>query len=78
MAEYTDFLRDVSYYLSCNLYVPRLRETDCEYFFTLLSDSSLCIRITTSSASLSSQILERFAAILLYTKETFQKLADYV
>ena len=32
MADYTDLLQDVSYYLSCNLYIPLLREMVCEYF----------------------------------------------
>ena len=32
MAEYTDLLQDVSYHLSCNLYVLRLREMIYEYF----------------------------------------------
>ena len=54
MADYIDLLRDVSYHLSYKLYVPRLRETACEYFFTLPSDSSFCIWKSTSG-SLSSQ-----------------------
>ena len=32
MADYTDLLQDVSYHSSRNLYIPRLRQTICEYF----------------------------------------------
>ena len=32
MADYTDLLQDVSYHSSCNMYIPLLRETVCEYF----------------------------------------------
>ena len=55
MAENTDLFRDVSYHLSCNLYVPHLQEMVCEYFFKLSSDFSFCIWKSTSSTSLSSQ-----------------------
>ena len=47
---YTDLRQGVSYHSLCNLYVPLLRETVCEYFLH-------CCRIplSISSASLSSQ-----------------------
>ena len=68
MADYTDLFRDVSYHLSCNLYVPRLRETVGEYFLHCRQISLSAIEIYLSCFIIKSQVArgDTIAGILMH------------
>ena len=70
MVEYTELLQDVSYHLSRNLYVPRLREMVCEYFFYVVVGFLFLHLEIYFFCFIVKSILEHFAAIMLYTKTT--------
>ena len=68
MADYTD-LQDVSYHSSRNLYVSCLRDRSVSISYVVVGFLSLLSKIYFFCFIVKS-ILERFAALLLYTKTT--------